>query len=418
MSESTTVTPTLCRRCGQATPGMSGSCPHCGSPLAAAAGFVARGLALGPASAPAQRAELPPADWPGPPTVPAPAAGVPAHRFEPARIASGPRLSRKGWLAIGVSGAVVVLAVAAFLVLRPAPPSPARTVQDYFADLDRGDTAAALALVDTGGEHVSPDSAPLLVPAALASAANRPTGAAVTSSRTAEGGKFTAVAVTYKVGGHPVGQVFAVVATGDKKTPYRLEQPFLYLTVEAPDRLAATVNGIAVDADRLAQGTPAFPGAYQATTTGNALFAGATQAATYQAGGRGVTANIEFGQPALAPGAPQAVQAAAQQFLATNCLNLPAGSYGYQCPLRAPYKSYSQTTIWKITTYPQVQLSPTGPGQTGVRFTTGTPGSANYTITYTNFDGTKHTESGTVPIDISGYAGIGGDGAIRIAFGY
>src|SRR5690242_17330383 len=125
MSESTAAT--LCRPCGQAAPGMSRTCPHCGSPLAtagpAAAGpATAGGQVPGPASVPGQRAQPQPA-------------GVPAYRFAPARIASGPGLSRRSWLAIGVSGAVVVLAVAAFLVLRPAPPSPGGTVRDYFADL-------------------------------------------------------------------------------------------------------------------------------------------------------------------------------------------------------------------------------------------------------------------------------------------
>lgn len=407
MSESTTVMSALCRRCGHAAPGMPIGCPHCGSPLDAAAGPAVLG---GPAPRPMPV-----------PTAHAPAAGAAAHRFEPARIESGPRLGRRGWLAVGVSTGVVVLAVAAYLVLRPTPPSPAGTVRDYFADLGRGDTAAALALVDTGGGSFSPDSAPLLVPAALASAANRPTGATVTSSRTVAGGEgrnFTVVAVAYKVGGHPVEQPFVVAATGDKKTPYRLEQPFLYLTVEAPDGLAAKVNGVAVDADMLAQGTPAFPGAYQATTTGNALFAGATQSATYRTGGNGVAADIQFGQPALAADAPQTVQAAAARLLDTNCLNLPVGSDGYQCPMRAPYDSYDQTTTWKITSYPQVELSSASTGQSGVVFTTGTPGSATYTITYTDFDGTTHSDSGTVPIDIHGYAGIGDGGAIQLELGY
>ena len=426
MSESTAAM--LCRPCGQAAPGMSGTCPHCGSPLATAgpaeAGPATPGHAVGgtataglgtaggqvsaPASVPAQRAQPQPAD-------------VPAYRFAPARVASGPGLSRRSRLAIGVSGAVVVLAVAAFLVLRPAPPSPGGTVRDYCADLGRGDTAAALGLVDAGGETVTPASAPLLVPAALANAANRPTGATVTATRTeatGAGGNLTAVAVTYKAGGHPVAQVFEVVATGDKKTPYRLEQPFLYLTVESPEGLAATVNGIAVDADRLAQGTAAFPGAYQATTKGNALFAGATQNATYQPGTGGVRADIAFGQPALAPGAAQSVQAAAQQLLDANCVNAQVASYNYECPLRAPDDWYDQMTVWKITNYPQLQLSAGGPGRNEVAFSTSSPGTAGYTITYTDFDGATQTHTGTVPIDISGYAEIGDNGVIQLTLDY
>jgi hypothetical protein len=416
MSEWTTGMATLCRRCGQAATGRSANCPHCGSPLAAAAGPAARGPAPGPPISPAPA----PAFTPAPGPAPVSQAGLTTYRFEPARIASGPLLRRKGWLAVGVAGAVVVLGLAAFLVFRPAPPSPSGTVRDYFADLGRDDTAAALALVDTGGAGGSgfpPGSAPLLVPAALANAANRPTDAKVTSSKAATGvagNTFTAVTVTYKVGGHSVDQLFGVFATGDKKTPYRLEEPFMVVTVEAPDGLAVKVNGIAVGADTLAEGTPAFPGAYQATTTGNALFAGATKAATYQAAGNSDRADIAFGQPALAPGAQQAVQAAAQQSLDTNCVNTPVDLYNYDCPLQAPDESFDQTTTWKITTYPQVQLSAAGFGQAGVRFSTGTQGSANYTITYTDFDGTTKTQAGTVPIDISGSARIGDNGGIQI----
>jgi hypothetical protein len=206
-----------------------------------------------------------------------------------------------------------------------------------------------------------------------------------------------------------------VITTGDEKTPYRLEQPFLYLTVQAPGGLAVTVNGIAVDPAALARGTPAFPGAYQATMTGNALLAGATKAATYQSGGRGVTAAISFGQPAIAPDAAPAVQAGVQQYLDTNCVNRTAG---YQCPLRAPYLSYGQTTSWKITAYPQVQLSPPDQWRTQVSFTTRSAGSATYTTTYANYSGVQQTATGAVPIDARGSAVVGQDGAIQITLGY
>ena len=390
MNGSATGTSTLCRRCGQAGPGVSGGCPYCGSPLAAVA---AR---------------------PRPTPVFVPVAPGPPHRFEPARIASGPSLSPRARLAIGVSTAVVVLAAAAFLVLRPAPPSPAGAVRDYFAHLGTGDTAAALALVDSEG--LSPDSAPLLVPAALADAASRPSGTTVKTAKAAgDGLQYTTVTATYKIGGQSVTQAFAVAKTGDDRTPYRLEQPFMYLSVQAPGGMAVTVNGIAVDAAALARGTPAFPGAYQATTAGNALLAGATKAATYQSGGRGITASISFGQPAIAPGAPPAVQAGVQQYLDTNCVNQAAG---YQCPLRAPYRSYGQTTSWRITAYPQIQLSPPDQWRTQVSFTTRSAGSATYTITYADYSGIQQTVTGAVSIDVRGSAVVGQDGAIQIALGY
>jgi hypothetical protein len=346
---------------------------------------------------------------------------MPAYRFEPARVSSGLQVSRKTGLTIGASLLVVMLAIAGYLVLRPTPPSATGTVADYFADLGRGDTAAALALVANQGVYSSPQEAPLLVPAALAKEANRPTGAKVTSSRAGEdedGSRITAVTVTYKVAGHSVSQQVEVASTADKKKPFLLEEPFLFLTVGAPDGMDATVNGIAVDDATLSQGTVAFPGAYRATTSGNVFYAGSTQAATYQAGDDGLTASIDFGQPALAPGAPQAVQAAAQQYLDANCVTSTDASDGYQCPLRAPYDDYNQTTVWTIPSYPQVQLSSTEEGQNELQFTTTTPGSAKYTVTYFDYNGTSHTDAGTVPVDISGYAQIGDDGSIQITLGY
>jgi len=352
------------------------------------------------------------------PAIHVPAADVSAYRFPPAQVSSGLGLSRKGWLAIGVSGAVTVLAVAAFLLLRPPPPSPQRTVEAYFAALGSANTAAALALVDTGGS-ITPDAAPLLVPAALADAANRPAEATVTSATPDATGRFTMVAVTYKVAGQPIDQIVAVETTGDQEKPYLLVQPFLTLSIQMPYRLATTVNGIEIPSDSVVQGTLVFPGAYQATTTGNALFAGATQTATYQDGSdAGVFALIDFGQPAFAPGASGALQTMTQQLLDTKCLNLATESYSYDCPFQAPYRSYDQTTTWKITSYPQIQLLPPNPGQTAVQFTTDTPGSAAYTIKYTDWDGTARTESDTVPINIGGYAEVLDDGTMQVVLGY
>ena len=87
-------------------------------------------------------------------------------------------------------------------------------------------------------------------------------------------------------------------------------------------------------------------------------------------------------------------------------------------PLRAPDDWYDQTTVWKITNYPQLQLSAGGPGRNEVAFSTSSPGTAGYTITYTDFDGATQTHTGTVPIDISGYAEIGDNGVIQLTLDY
>lgn len=401
MDGSTRGTPTLCRRCGQIGAGGPGNCPHCGSPLGGAAPrpvAPARHLAAGYAPAP-----------------PVAATGGATHQFEPAAVAQRPRMSRKSRLVVGAGAAVVVLAATIFVLVRPGPPSPARTVEDYFDHLGSGDTQAALALVDTG-QMTSLDRMPLLVPAALADGGNRPRDVKVTASEPYPGDRrYTVVTARYAIGGQAVEQRFAVVKTEDDKAPYRLEQPFMYLTVALPGGLNVSVNGVTVDPASVSGGTLAFPGAYTATTRGNALFAGATRAATYSTGNEGEAAAIDLTQLDVAPGAQEAVQQATESYLDANCVN---PSYASQCPLQAPSMSWSQTTAWTITTYPQIQVSPGDQGQDQLRFATGTSGSANYKITYSDFGGAEKTETGTVPIDVSGSAGVGDDGTVAVALGY
>lgn len=396
MNVSTSGTPTLCRRCGQFGPGGSPACPHCGSPLTGAT--------------------TPPARPPSRPVL-TPPAGEPVHRFPPAAVTAGPelRLSRKTWLRVGAAGAAVVVAVAAFLLLWE-PPSPAGAVEDYLERLGDGDTATALEMSGYG-MGFSPDEAPLLVPAALADEANRPSDVSVKATQDLSGdGRYAMVTATYRLGEQTIEQDFAVAATEDDETPYRLEQPFLYLSVSMPSGMDVTVNGVAVPASRVSRGTPVFPGLYTATTSGNTLFAGSTGTAVYDRGRRGVGAEIDLGRLTVAPGAAAAVQDATERYLETNCVNTQ--TYRYGCPLRAPSFSWGQTTTWAVTAYPKVQVAPADTGRSQVRFTTATPGSAGYTVTYTEFGGAEKTETGTQPIEISGSAAIGDDGAIEITLGY
>ncbi len=392
MNVPTSGTPTLCRRCGQISPGSAGPCPHCGSPLTGA-----------PARSPAvQRA---------------PILNGSVHHFEPARVTSGPELnlnlSRRTWQRIGAGGAVLVLALIAFLVLRPAPPSPAGTVEQYFEHLAAGDTAAALALADMS---FATERAPLLIPAALAAEADRPADLAVKSTQDLTGdGRYSVVTASYRIGEQTLEQDFAVSETGDEETPYRLEDPFLYLAVRLPEGMDLTVNGISVGASR---GTPVLPGRYTAATTGNSLFAGASRTAVYETGQRGTTAEIDLATLEIAPGAAAAVQETVERYLDTNCVNPQGFTASYRCPLQAPSLAWSQTTTWTVTTAPQLQLTPAESGRSAVRFSTATAGAAAYTTTYTEFGGAEKSESGTVPIDISGSAAIGDDGAMRIALGY
>ncbi|WP_433824963.1 hypothetical protein ACQP2E_22790 [Actinoplanes sp. CA-015351] len=411
MNVSTTGTPTLCGRCGQITPGPSGNCAHCGSPLARAAIPLQRGVSG--SAIPLQRGASTLAGSPG---FAVDDAGF-THRFPPASVTARPALSRRTWQKIGAAGAAAVLAVVAFVVFGPDAPTPRGTVQDYFDHLSDGDTAAALALVSTNGMY-SLDGAPLLVPEVLADKANRPADLTVTNEEEFTAGEpYTLVTARYQLGEQSMTQAFAVIRTEDDDTPYRLYLPFVFLTVDIPGGMDLAVNGVAVDAGSVAQGTLAFPGIHTATTSGNALFAGATRAAAYESGSQGVNAVIDFGQLEIAAGGQEAVQSATQQYLDANCVNPSGFSFGTSCPLQAPSMSWSQTTSWAVTAYPQVQVS-AEPGESQARFVTSTSGSADYTITYTEFSGAEKTETGTVPIDISGVAGIGEGGAIEIALGY
>ena len=332
---------------------------------------------------------------------------------------SGP--SRRTWIIIGAVAAVVVAGSVAFVTLRPAPPSASGAVTEYFADLAKGETADALKLVDGYPGEIAPDQTPMLVPAALSTAASRPSDATigvVKHNPEGDDSRYTTVAVSYKVGGHPVTQEIGVKATGDKTVPFALATPFVDLVVTPPAGLSASVNGIALDSDATSSGTPAFPGAYTATTDGNALLGSSTQSAEYQAGDDGgVMAQIEFGAPPLAATAQATVQQNVNQYLDSYCVN-PSDPYSGQCPLVAPGQSYNTTTTWTIVSYPTVSVTPTDSddSQYQAQFSTTTNGSAKYSVSYTDFDGTTHTSTGTADIDLSGQAGVGESG-ISIAFG-
>lgn len=302
-----------------------------------------------------------------------------------------------------------MLAVAALVVIWPDPPSPAGVVEEYFERLGEGDTEAALALVTAAS-----DGSPLLAPAVLADEADRPDDVKVTADEPYAGGSLsTTVTAAYTLGGQQVEQRLAVVETGDDENPYRIQQALVRLTVTLPYGLDISVNGVPVEPVAAARGLPVLPGRYRATTSGNLLFAGATRDATYTSGSR-VAAEIDLTRLDLASSAQGAVQQAVQSYLDANCVN---PSYGSRCPVEAPSMSWSQNTSWTFEAYPQVQVSP-GDRQAQVAFTTTTPGSANYTITYSDFGGAEQTQTGTVPIDVSGNAGIGDDGAVAVALGY
>ena len=261
----------------------------------------------------------------------------------------------------------------------------------------------------------------MLVPSALQSASSRPTDATVTRTATDPSGEdptYTDVTVSYRVGGHAVTQHIAVSKTGDKTMPFLLHAPFLLLVVTPPPGLTATVNGIALDPDSFSSsGTLAFPGAYTATTDGNALLQSTTQAANYEPGDDGnVAAVINFGTPPLAANAQSSVQQSVNSGLDSACVT-DTDSFLDECPFTRPDDSYYAQIQWTIVTYPTIAVSPVTDTDSDFQalFTTATDGEARYTYDTVDATGVSRPTTGTVPIDVTGTARVG-DSGLTIGF--
>ncbi|HEV3172738.1 MAG TPA: hypothetical protein VGZ32_20495 [Actinocrinis sp.] len=336
---------------------------------------------------------------------------------------AGPEQIRRQWgkprrrTVIAVCGVIVLAAggLVAYEVLKPAPPSAASTVQQYFTDLSNDDTAGALALVDksTLGDSLlgsDPTSFGQLRSAAVLRAANtRPTDVTVNSTvhgATFGGQAFNVVQVSYKAGGVSMSQTIDVVnAPSGSASAFLLENPFLNLDVQDGTGQAVSVNGVAAGTGEVQASV--FPGAYTATLSSTALLAGATQAATPGAAGSlgEATLNVTFPAPALAPGAQEAIQAQIKSALDA-CAQSTSPSPP-NCPFSVFQGGSDDSVQWTITTYPSPTIAPaanpsaddqvdiTDQNQDGV---------VQYTDTYTDFSGTQQTNTGQTQFGVSGYA--------------
>jgi hypothetical protein len=202
-----------------------------------------------------------------------------------------------------------------YAVLKPSPPTPASTVQQYFDDLAGDDTAAALALVDGSDQVEGTTSMSLLSSRALASAASRPSDVRVGHTTTEFGqgspASMYSVQVSYKIGGTIVSTAVDVVsAPAGSKSAYLLRAPFISLQIGDSGGRRVTVNGTALNVDDNSL-FYAFPGAYTATAQPNALLAGDSESARLASDPfTGASqATIDFPAPRLAPGAQDAVKA-------------------------------------------------------------------------------------------------------------
>ncbi len=337
----------------------------------------------------------------------------------PARTRS--RRPRRRTLVIGVL--VVALGVGggiAYEVLKPAPTTPASVVQQYFDDLGKGDTAAALTLVSDASQLSSQASTTLLVPQALSSASTRPTDVQVGTTNTLTGFPGVSAAgysvrVTYKLGGTSMTANFPVLkAPSGAKSPYLLEAPFFDLEVGDPGGRAVTVNGITVDVSQ-ASTYLAFPGAYTATAQGNALLASDTATGTVTSGAAFAgTDTINFAPPQLASGAQDAIQAQIKQQIDTCAQSTDPYPSGCPFDLYSVYIDGSVSSVqWSITNYPTVTVTPAAqisPAEQADFSDSAHDGVAHYDVTYTDYFGATQTTSGDVSFGVNGTAAVSGSG--------
>jgi hypothetical protein len=320
---------------------------------------------------------------------------------------------RRRWLVAVVAIILVAGGAAAYLQVRSQQPSPAAAVRTYFDDLAAGDTAAAMALVDSAGSY-SPAVDPLLSPAALARTADRPghlsvSGSAATTA--VSGRKATAVSVTYTVGATMVEQTITVLArdpAAGGTRPYLLKAPFITVSVPAAGDRTISVNGVPIPSGTTH--TLGYPAAYVATATGNQLIAASSAPAVYTSAPDTVRADITLPPPIVAPGASEAVQAAVDRALdtcATSTAPAPPG-----CPFR--YLDSSATLKWKMLTYPQVRLAVKSGAVTFDD--NGRSGSVRYDASTSYFFGLiPRTDSGTENTDVAGTATVAG-GTVTVMF--
>lgn len=387
-----------------------GTCYSCAAPLSDSAEFCPYcGMAAVPQTVPASVAAA------GPPSTlsaPGPRLASPTVTLRPEAV------RRPGPRTLLVLGAVVVLLLGggvAYALLRPPGPSGTVSVERYFEALGDGDAAAALALVASRGLY-APEDYPLLDPKVLSDEGNRPTDVRVFDDPPRQefrGTRVEAVRVSYRIGDTTVEQTILAGQTSDGE-PYLLEEPFLRLAVDSPGGRRLIVNGVAVEAgDSL--DTLVFPGAYTVTAEANALLAGDTRPASVHRTARGQpVAAVEFGPPALAGGAREAVETQVRQRIDSCALQTAPAPDG--CPFSVWVFAEEVSVRWTVVAYPTVEISvePSifGDGQAVVE---GSGGVVHYVATYTTFLGTTATESGDQPFTVHGSVSAAGS-AITVSF--
>ncbi|WBC16696.1 hypothetical protein O7600_07605 [Micromonospora sp. WMMA1998] len=347
---------------------------------------------------------LPEMVTPAPPLPPPPFA-LPMPRLTLDTTSPEPRGSRRGFvIAAAVIAAVLLSGGAVVGVSRLFAETPQSTVEDYFDALADGDAASAMKLVYRSAE-IDTRQYPLLTDAGL-SDDTRPTDVEigdVQESSPAFGQEAQFVEVKYSAGGTDVTQDVLVAKAVDGDG-YRLRAPFVAISLNGLHDRTIKINGVEVDTDNDVVG---FPGSFKAEAAGNALIAGSTATATPKRSGRGgYVAELDFGRPELAPGAQEEIESSVRATIDQCAATTEARTAG--CPFTLSIWGSDISVKWSVTTYPAITVeSATGGwmgGGSGVTFSDDGSGKVDWTASYTDFFGTRRTESGNAAFRVGGTA--------------
>jgi hypothetical protein len=363
----------LCFRCGGDVPADQRWCGYCAAPVVAVA--------------------------PAPPPAPAPPLPGPALTFGPAP--SGVRGDRTVPIVAAVVAVLLAAGVVVLGVARFTGDGPESVAEHYFDALADGDAGTALDLV-AAVDRAAPERFPLLSDAALADERFRPRAVRVGESTTSVyGTRFRQVPVRYRAGDQTVSQDVVLEADADQR--WRLRSPFVLLAVLGQIGREVTVNGVGLGVATAT--TTAFPGSYEAVAAGNRLLADVRGTAVPQPTGGGTNqAVIQFGVPELAAGALDDIRAQVRAGLdkcAASSEARPAG-----CPFGLDIPGTAATVQWAIVTYPVVQAMPGSQLFTTAAVGLGDDGSGrlHWSAAYTDYSGTKKSESGDSAFRIAGSA--------------
>lgn len=254
----------------------------------------------------------------------------------------------KRGLAVGVSMAAVVLAAGGATAwwLLSRPPSASDTVAAYFAALDRGNAAAALALTDAAADDFD------VAAQALAAATARPASASI--GETSESDGAASVAVTYSLDGDSETATVQLRRVGGR---WAVTDGLATVSVTTTLGAAVTIGDVIVPATATDPGTVRLlPGRYVIGAAPSAVLTGQATADALP----GADASVAV-TASLSAGAQSAAQDQLDAYALT--CTAPATAVPEHCGLRIPWAA-DLTTItrlaFRIEQTPRVALAGDG----------------------------------------------------------